>query len=68
MGFIIIQEEDLAAVEIEVYPVAVKANLGSSSTKIIIGVVTLVADAIKIVEELIVFIGYKASKLAYVFP
>ena len=57
---------------------AVKADLGSSLTKIVIGVVVLitggltkivvgvvalVASAIKIIEELIVFIGYKASKL-----
>ena len=42
---------------------AVKANLGSGLTKIVVGVVILVAGAIKIVEELIVFIGYKASKL-----
>ena len=32
-------------------------------TKIVIGVVALIAGAIKIIEELIVFIGYKASKL-----
>ena len=42
---------------------AVKANLGSSLTKIVIGVVILITSAIKIIEELIVFIGYKASKL-----
>ena len=42
---------------------AVKANLGSSSTEIVIGVVTFVTNAIKIIEELIVFIKYKASKL-----
>ena len=57
---------------------AVKANLGSSLTKIVvevvalvassltkivIGVVALIASAIKIIEKLIVFIGYKASKL-----
>ena len=42
---------------------AVKANLGSSSTEIVIGVVVLITNAIKIVEELIVFIGYKAFKL-----
>ncbi len=29
----------------------------------IIGVVALIAGAIEIVEELVVFIGYKASKL-----
>ena len=42
---------------------AVKTNLGSSLTKIVIGVVILITGAIKIIEELIVFIGYKASKL-----
>ena len=42
---------------------AVEANLGSSSTKIVIGVVVLIISAIKIIEELIVFIGYKVSKL-----
>ena len=57
------QEENLATIEIKVYLVAIKANLGSSSTEIIIGVVTLVTNAIKIIEELIVLIRYKASKL-----
>ena len=57
------QKEDLAAIEIKGYPVAVKADLGSSLTKIVIGVVTFVTSAIEIVEELIVFIRYKASKL-----
>ena len=42
---------------------AVKADLGNSLTKIIIGVVMLVTNTIKIMEELIIFIGYKASKL-----
>ena len=42
---------------------AVKANLGSNSTKIIIGVVVLIINAIKIIEKLIVFIGYKVSEL-----
>ena len=42
---------------------AVKANLGGGLTKMVIGVVILVASAIKIIEELIVFIGYKAFKL-----
>ena len=42
---------------------AVKADLDSSSTEIVIGVVTLITNTIKIVEELIIFIGYKASKL-----
>ena len=41
---------------------AVKANLGGGLTKIVVGVVVLVAGAIKIIEELVVFIGYKASK------
>ena len=57
------QKKDLAAIKIEVHPVAVKADLGSSSTKIVIGVVTFVTNTIKIIEELIVFIKYKASKL-----
>ena len=57
------QEEDLAAIEIKVYLVAVKANLGSNSTEIVIGVVILITNTIEIIEELIVFIGYKASKL-----
>ena len=35
----------------------------SGLTKMVIGVVTLITSAIKIIEELIVFIGYKASKL-----
>ena len=42
---------------------AVKANLGNSSTKIVIGVIALITSTIKIIEELIVFIEYKASKL-----
>ena len=42
---------------------AVKANLGSGLTEIVVGVITLIISAIKIVEELVVFIGYKASKL-----
>ena len=42
---------------------AVKANLGSSLTKIVIGVVILITSAIKIIEKLIVFIEHKASKL-----
>ena len=41
----------------------VKANLGSGSTEIVIGVVTLITNTIEIIEELVVFIGYKASKL-----
>jgi hypothetical protein len=43
--------------------VAVKADLGGGLTKIVVGVVILIAGAIKIIEELVVFIGYKASKL-----
>ena len=42
---------------------AVKANLGSSSTEIVIGVVILITNTIKIVKELVVFIKYKVSKL-----
>ena len=42
---------------------AVRANLGSSSTEIVIGVVVLVTNTIKIMEELVVFIRYKVSKL-----
>ena len=42
---------------------AVKANLSSNLTKIVIGVVMLITNTIKIIKELIVFIGYKASKL-----
>jgi hypothetical protein len=43
--------------------VAIKADLSSSSTEMVIGVVILITNTIKIMEELIVFIGYKASKL-----
>ena len=42
---------------------AVKADLGSSSTKIVVEVVALITSTIKIIEELIVFMEYKASKL-----
>ena len=42
---------------------AVEANLSSGSTEMVIGVVILVINTIKIIEELVVFIGYKASKL-----
>ena len=42
---------------------AVKANLGGGSTEIVVGVVVFVIGAIKIIEELIVFIRYKASEL-----
>ena len=37
--------------------------MGSSSTEMVIGVITLITNTIEIVEELIVFIGYKISKL-----
>ena len=57
------QKEDLVAVEIKDYLVAVKANLGSGLTKIVIGVVIFIISTIEIVEELIIFIRYKASKL-----
>ena len=63
MGFVIIQKEDLAAIEIKNYPMAVKANLGSSLTEMVIEVIIFVANAIEIIEELIVFIRYKASEL-----
>ena len=42
---------------------AVKADLGSSSTEMVIRVVALITNTIKIIEELVVFIGYKAFKL-----
>ena len=42
---------------------AVEANLGSGSTEMVIGVVILVVNTIEIIEELVVFIGYKVSKL-----
>ena len=42
---------------------AVEADLNSSLTKIVIGVVALITNTIKIMEELIVFIGYKVSEL-----
>ena len=41
----------------------VKTNLGGSLAKIVIGVVIFIISAIKIVEELIVFIKYKVSEL-----
>ena len=37
--------------------------MGSSSTEIVVGVVVLVTNTIKIMEELVVFIKYKVSKL-----
>ena len=42
---------------------AVKANLGGSLIKIVIGVVIFITSAIKIVKKLIIFIRYKVSKL-----
>ena len=42
---------------------AVKADLGSNLTEIVVGVVALITNAIKIMEELVVFIKYKASEL-----
>ena len=42
---------------------AIKANLGGGLTKIVIRVVILITNTIEIIKELIVFIGYKASKL-----
>ena len=57
------QEEDLAAIKIKVCLVAVKANFNNSLTEIVIKVVTFVINTIEIIEELVVFIKYKASKL-----
>ena len=57
------QEENLVTVKIKVYLVAVEADLSGGSTEIVIGVVALVAGAIKIIGELIVLIQYKVSKL-----
>ena len=42
---------------------AVKADLGGSLAKIVVGVVIFITSTIEIVEELIVFIKYKASEL-----
>ena len=42
---------------------AVKADLGSSLTEMVIGVVTLITNTIEIIKEFIIFIGYKASEL-----
>ena len=53
----------MAAIEIKICLVAVKANLGGSLTKMVIKVITLVTSAIEIIKELIIFIGYKTSKL-----
>ena len=63
MGFVVVQKEDLVAIEIKDCLVAVKANLGSGLAEIIIGVIIFVASAIEIVEEFIMFIKYKASEL-----
>ena len=41
----------------------VKTDLGGSLAEMVIGVVIFIISAIKIIEELIVFIKYKASKL-----
>ena len=42
---------------------AVEAKLGSSLTEMVIEVIILITGAIEIIKELVVFIGYKASKL-----
>ena len=46
------QREILAAVEIEVCPVAVEADLGGGSTEVVVGAVALVAGAIEVVAEI----------------
>jgi hypothetical protein len=43
--------------------VGVVALVAGGSTEMVVGVVALVAGAIEIVEELVVFVGYKASEL-----
>ena len=48
----IVQREILAAIEIEVCLVAVKANLGGGSTKVVVGAVILVVGAIEVVMEI----------------
>ena len=53
----------MAAVKIKGYLVAVKADLSSGLAKMVIEVVMFITSAIEIIEELIVFIGYKMSKL-----
>ena len=63
MGFVVIQKENLAAIKIKGYLVAVKANLGSNLTKMVIGVIIFIISAIEIIKELIMFIRYKAFKL-----
>ena len=57
------QKEDLAAIEIKVCLVAIKANLSGGSTKMVIKVIALIISTIEIIEEFIIFIGYKASEL-----
>ena len=57
------QKENLVTVKIEVCLVTVKANLGGGLTKMVVGVVVFVTGAIEIIKELVVFMGYKASKL-----
>ena len=54
--------QDLAVVELKVGHEVV-ANIAGGLTEVVVGVVALVAGAIEIVEELIVFVGYKASEL-----
>ena len=41
----------------------VKADLGNGLTEMVVRVVIFITSAIEIIKELIVFIGYKASKL-----
>ena len=53
----------MVTVEIKVCLVAIKTDLSGSLTEMVIGVVALVASAIKIVEELVVLIKYKVSEL-----
>ena len=53
----------MAAIEIKGCLVAIKANLGSGLTKIVIKVVAFIASAIEIIKEFIIFVRYKAFKL-----
>ena len=53
----------MAAIEIKSYLVAVKADLGGGLAEMVIEIVIFITSAIEIVEEFIVFIRYKASKL-----
>ena len=61
------QKENLAVVKIEVGLVAVKTDLGSGLTEVVVEIVTLIAGAIKIghkvVEEFVVFIQCEVSEL-----